>query len=218
MQQHVISIGFDPRNVLNRNKDCPRILLDEQAIGERFFALQLLQHRPQAGSESVRRLLVLNSCPAKSFAKTLFADGLEKVIESMHLEGAQRKPVMRRDEDHARQRNLRGVEGLNHAKAILPWHLHVEKNYVGTLLFNRRDGCLAAVGFAGNLHRRLFPQQPENFAPRRRFVVNDEHAEWRLRIHSEVGETCTEVCRGTRSVTSAPPLSLLEIENCCRSP
>ena len=57
-------------------------------------------------------------------------------------------------------------------------------------------------------------QQPKNFAARRRFVVNDQDTEWRLRGHSEALEICAEVCKGTQSVTSAPPLGRLEIENC----
>src|SRR5207248_2542724 len=82
----------------------------------------------------------------------------------------------------------------------------------------RLHALLATFSLASNLHSGLLAQQPKNLAACRRFVVNDENAEWRLRIHSEAWEICAEVCKGTRRVTSAPPLGRFEIRNCWRSP
>jgi hypothetical protein len=95
----------------------------------------------------------------------------------VYLEGAQRKPIVCRDENDARQCNFRCVERLNYPKTIQPRHLHIEENQIGAMFFYCRDGRLTAIGFAGNLHRGLFAEQADNLAPRRRFVVNNQDAE-----------------------------------------
>jgi len=49
----------------------------------------------------------VDSGPAESFAKALFADGLEQIIESVNPEGAKRKPIVCRDEDDLRKESWR---------------------------------------------------------------------------------------------------------------
>src|SRR2546430_5329980 len=103
---------------------------------------------------------MLNSCPPERFAKALFADGFEQIVESVHLKGPQRKLVMRRDENHPRQRNFCRVERLNDSKAVQPRHLRIQKNQVGPMFLDRRDSRLAAVSLGGNLDGWLLAQQP----------------------------------------------------------
>jgi len=82
------------------------------------------------------------------------------------------------------------------------------------MLLDCDNGRLAIIGLTGNLYGGLLAEQAKNLASRRRFVVNDQDAELRRRTHWESWGMCAEVCRGTLSVTCAPPLRRLEIENC----
>src|SRR5437588_12966741 len=114
---------------------------------------------------------MLNSCPPERFAEALFADGFEQIVESVHLKGPQRKLVMRRDENHPRQRNFCRVQRLNDSKAVQPRHLHVKKNQIRPMVFDRRDGRLAPVSLGGKSYGELLVPQPYYLPPSRTFSL-----------------------------------------------
>src|SRR5712664_2007489 len=150
----------------------------------------------------------------ESRSKTLFADGLQQIVERVHLKRPKCEFIMRGNKNNARQRELGVHDGSHHAKAIHARHLHVQENQIGAMLPDRGDRRLAAIGFSHHFHAFFIPKQPQYFTTRRRFVVHDEHAKWRRRTHSTACLGWFEMCSGTRNVTCAPPPVRFVMENC----
>src|SRR6267142_6780882 len=97
VQQQVISVRFNPRNLAYGHKKRARAFMDEQALRKRSFAVELRQHGVQPGSESVGGLFVLLPRAPESRSKALFADGLQQIVERMNLKRPQREFVVRGD-------------------------------------------------------------------------------------------------------------------------
>src|SRR6267142_6546839 len=168
----------------------------------------------QPGNESIRGLFVLLPRAPESRSKALFADGLQQIVERMHLKCPQREFVVRGDKDDARQRELGVHDGSHHPKAIHARHLHVQENQIRAMLPDRGNRRLATPDLAHHLHAFFVSKQPQYFTARRCFVVHDEHAKWRWQTHSTACLGWFEMRSGTRNVTCAPPPVRFVMENC----
>jgi hypothetical protein len=138
----------------------------------------LLDQDSKARRESVAGLRVFLARAAEGFAKALIGDGLEEIVESVHLEGAEGVPIVRGDEHELGHiGRSRGGDALYNVEAVDAGHLHVQKDEIRVVLLDRGDGGFAAVRFSDDLHAGLGAQQAQDFATRRGFVIDDENLE-----------------------------------------
>jgi hypothetical protein len=99
-------------------------------------------------------------------------DRLQKIVERVHLERAQRVPVVGGNE-HDRREVCRG-DARDDIEPVEPWHLHVEEHEVRAQRENRVHRRLAIAGLADDLDV-LFPPEADAQPFARKRLVVDEH-------------------------------------------
>ena len=102
-------------------------------------------------------------------------DGLEQVVDGVHLEGADGVGVVGGDEDNGR--HLLRPDLLDDGEAVALWHVDIQDDEVGGQPPDGGDrlGDVAAVGH--HPHLGLAAQQVAQALPRERLVVDDDRAE-----------------------------------------
>ena len=101
---------------------------------------------------------------------------LEQIIQRVHLEGAQCKPVVggHKHDDG----NRSGFELLEHPESVQLGHLHVQKNQVGPLLSDGGHRLASVRALANDLQVGLLLKQLADSFPRQGFVVNNQHLDF----------------------------------------
>jgi hypothetical protein len=117
--------------------------------------------------------------------EALLLDGLQDVIDRMHLEGLDRVLVVGRDE-YDRRRVLHIGEARYDLEAIEPRHLDIEEHDVGPQLPDRFYGLVPLARFAGDLDAGDRAENALQVLARGRFVVDDEDAQMFLLSHCPV--------------------------------
>lgn len=164
VEDDVVALGFDPGNFADGNEEGPGILVNEDALGKATFSLHLFEHLAETRHMGIARLRVLLARAAKGFAEAIFAHGLEEIVEGMDLEGSKRVLVVRGCKDDAGNTKFFGGKILDHAEAVHPGHLHIQKDEVWMMLFDRSDRSFTAVGFGDNLNPCFLAEQAKNFS------------------------------------------------------
>jgi hypothetical protein len=100
-------------------------------------------------------------------------DGLQQVVEGLHLERSHGVVIERRREHDARCR--RGT--AQDIEAVSAGHLHVEQAEIRPLTIEQLDRRADVAGLAGDLDERDRGQQASQAVARRLLVVDDRHAE-----------------------------------------
>src|SRR5437868_5552177 len=96
----------------------------------------------------------------------------------MGLERFDRKCIVSRDKDYERQ--LLGCQCFEDFEPADARHLHVEKNEVGTMFFDRSNGMEAVGRFIDDDEIRRCLEELANELSSQRLVVNDERANFQL--------------------------------------
>jgi len=110
---------------------------------------------------------------AKNLFEAIFGERFKQVIESVDFEGAKGVMIVCGDEDDGR--HVVRADGFDDGETVARRHLHVKENEVRLEFFDRRDGGVAAGGFAEDLYAGLLAKKAKNFAARGGFVVNDQN-------------------------------------------
>ena len=147
--------------------------------------------------------------------EALLGDGLEQIVDGVHLERLHRELIVRGHEDDEGKLPLGFLHGVEHLEAVDFRHLHVEDHDVRARLANRGDGARAAQRFAHDLDVRVLREERAKPGERRRLVVDRHDA--KSGRHAE--GACTGVRRsGSETITSAPPFAPLWSESVPASP
>ena len=108
--------------------------------------------------------------------ETLLLDGLQDVIDRVHLEGLDRVLVVRGDEND-RRRPLHAGEARDDLEAVEPRHLDIEEHDVGPQLPDRFHGLVPLARFAGDLDAGDRAENALQVLARGRLVVDDKNAQ-----------------------------------------
>src|SRR5262249_49287702 len=109
VHEDVVAVGFDPGDVVDGDKEGAFTLADEQALRIASVPLDLLEQMLQTRIDaSAIGVQVVDAGTIKSFAEALFNDGLEKIVEGVDFEGAQRILIVCGDEDELREPSFIG--------------------------------------------------------------------------------------------------------------
>jgi hypothetical protein len=213
MNEDVVAVGFDPGDVVDRDKEGALTFADEQALGIAAIPLNLLEQMLQTrlGTCAVGAC-EMGTCTVEGFSEAILSNGLEEIVESVNLESAKSVLVVGGDEDDLRQlcgmcgmilgcrlgtrswkrpRHLVRAricgEGLDDGKAVGDGHLDVEKDEIRVEFLDCGDGRVAAVRFPDYPHTGFGAQKAHDFPARWSFIVNNEDAELDLRCHESSG-------------------------------
>jgi hypothetical protein len=104
--------------------------------------------------------------------KALAIEGLEQIIQGVDLEGAQSILVIRRDENDTGRPVL--AHGLQDAEAVQFGHAYIEKQEIGPLLTDGRDGARTVEAFADHLNVGFGLKQRTQALPAQRLVIRDQ--------------------------------------------
>ena len=104
-------------------------------------------------------------------------EGLQHVIDRIHLERLNRIVIERRRENNLRHAQLAFNELLDHAKSVEPRHLHVEKNEVGLVLLDQCERFQAVLPLRDHFNFRKSAQQERKLVSCGPLVVNDHCAD-----------------------------------------
>ena len=103
----------------------------------------------------------------------LLVERLQQIVDGIHFEGLHGVLIERRGEDDLRHRHFAVEQLLDHAKAVEPRHLHIEKDEVGRQVFDQVDGLNAILALRDHVDVDLFQQKCEFVA--RQLLVIDNH-------------------------------------------
>src|SRR5262249_44024290 len=157
VQTNVIVGGFNPVYFLRLHEKYSAGGFDQKLLfifGLRpalaRFCFPLQQREQSLFQPGGFALFNLNPGPVDRQRETLVIEGLEQVIERLHLEGLERILIVSRDEDDGG--NLPEINLLQHVEAAHLRHLHVQKKQVGRVSLNQPDGLRPPAAFTYQIH------------------------------------------------------------------
>ena len=112
-------------------------------------------------------------------------DRLQHVVDGACFEGLHRESVVRRHEDDHRQ--LMRLQLGEHVEARESGHLDVEEHEVRAMFANRLERLAAVAALADDFDVVRHAQAQLQAAPRQRFVVDQQSAEFARRVHGQGG-------------------------------
>ena len=183
----IVAVGLDPGNFADVDEIGASVFADEQAFGKSAIAEDLVDQRAEmlfAGATVWRdlKLCVVIESAAEDLTKADVGNWLEQVVEGVNFESTDGVVIVGSNEDKAWDCRsgtgfrIRGSlvcgDGADNVEAVGARHLHVEKNKVWLVMLDGGDGGSGVVGFGDDFDFRLGAEKAEDFAARRRFVVD----------------------------------------------
>ena len=101
--------------------------------------------QPPEGLGHISRPAVQRPHAVESLGQPLLADGLQQIIQSSRFESADGVLVIRRDDDHDRQRAF--GQPVDHVEAAQPRHLKIQQHQVRRELSDLRQSLFAILRF-----------------------------------------------------------------------
>src|ERR1044071_7186178 len=190
----VVVVGLDPVHVRRVDEDDAAARLDHEArqvaalLSRRGDRGLFVRAAPEEGAQALGQTLRLAQLDVRlrareRLAEPLVGEGLEQVVERVHLERLERVGVVGGDEDDGRdsfQLYLR-----EHVEAVHAGHLYVEEEEVGRPSADLRDGLRAAAALVDEFDVGVFGGEVPDRAAGHGLVVHDERPNLpRLSAHS----------------------------------
>src|SRR6185369_15523084 len=169
---YVISLRLDALHIVHANKEHAPAILDHEPLEMSWSTLQLCQQCEYvtiALAALIEFDLLLHAMPGG--VEALVIEGLEQVVEGVHLEGAYRVLIVSGDKDDVRSRFA--VERFQHFEAAQFRHLNIEKDEVGLQRLDRIYGLTTIRTLPDNLDFRIISQHLANHFASERFIVDD---------------------------------------------
>ena len=107
-------------------------------------------------------------------SEALALDGLEQVVERVHLECLHRVFVVRRHEYD--ERHSVGADGFDDAEAVDLRHLDVQEHEIRRVFVDRQNRLRAVPALGDDLHVRVIGDQRPHARARERLVIDNQHA------------------------------------------
>ena len=195
-QRHVVAIGARPLDRVGADEVVPLRRADGEAARVAPALAQLLDERQQVVPARRRTGARQTTIDAREhLVEALPVHRLHEIIHRAHLEGLQREPVVRRDEDDGR-RLLAVEQRVRDLHARVTGHADVEEGKVGALALHRVER-LVAVRALGHDRPPLVPreQEREPLACQRLIVRHD---------HAPLGSHRSSSRRGRRTSATVP--------------
>src|SRR5437016_5329022 len=125
----IVSRGFDPQDVGNRNKENPLLVLHHKA----FQRAEITEGLEQWFESSIcfPALFEDLECVRQRLGKSLLIVRFQEIVNSVHFECTNGVRIMSGDEDINGSRAGRWLHIFDDSKTIQIRHLHIEKNDVG---------------------------------------------------------------------------------------
>ena len=154
---------FDPVDFVRAQEEQAAAGLDDQAIGARLIAPQILDQRQQPPSEIAGLVAFdLLARALQRLGEALAVERLEQVVERADLERLERVLIVRGDEDD--ERHPLAADRLDDLEAVHLRHLDVEEHEVRRVIVDRGDGFLAVAALA---RRARYPARCDSSAASR---------------------------------------------------
>ena len=165
--------GFDPVDLVHPQEEQAAAGLDDEPIGARLIAAQVLDEGQQAAAE-VAGFFAFD-LPARALERVgeaLAIEGLEDVVEGAHLEGLEGVLIVGGHEDD--ERHALAPDRFDDLEAVHVRHLDIEEDELRRVIQDRRHGFLAVTTLAHHLDVGLARQQGRQPLARERLVVHDQ--------------------------------------------
>lgn len=116
----------------------------------------------------------LRARAGQRIAEAIAIEGLQKIIDRMDVERAERVAVERGHEDH--ERHAIGSDRVDHVEPRAARHLHVEEDQARAELLDRGDRGAAVGALLDDGDPGLIGEQHAQPLTSKRFVVGDHHS------------------------------------------
>src|ERR1700677_3874306 len=178
----VVSRGFDPQHVGNRDKENPLLVLHHKAF-QRAETTEGLEQWLET-SICFPGLVEDLACVNQGLGKSLLIKRFQEIVNGVHFECANGVRIVSRDEDIYGSGPGRWLHIFDDSKTIQIWHQHIEKNDVGMKFIDLLHRAYSVRRLAYDFNAAVFGQIATDTAPGDRFVIDDEDS--RLHANSAV--------------------------------
>src|SRR6185369_2570313 len=149
-----------------------------EAIWYLLFSSQVSQQRQEL-IVNVAILQAADHCLGsfQSLLESVTVEGLQQIVERVHLEGFQSILIVGSDEDHGG--HSFSADSFDYFKTIHRRHLDVEENEVGTQLANGTNCFVSIRAFANHFNTGIVRQQTLDSSAGEWFIVDDQGSNFR---------------------------------------
>ena len=184
MRVHQPVLDTEPQDLVHRkNQDPPAAVDRHLAHVDPAPVLEATEHRLEIGRRLCGR--APRAHPRHGLLDTRAREGLQQVIDRLHLEGADRILVVCRREHHVRRRR---AERLQDLEAVHARHLHVEKHEIRSRLGDQLQRFHAVCRIADHVDVSELGEKPPQAVAGELVVVDEERAN-RRRCHHAAAST-----------------------------
>ena len=124
---------------------------------------------------SFRSLLLLNRAPGPldRLRQPALVHRLQQIVHGLQPEGLHRVLIVSRDEDEVRQVDVLLAQPADHAHAVQPGHMYVQKHQFRLQFLDQIDGFQAIGTGCNYFNFREIPQQVGELVAGQLFIVYD---------------------------------------------